>query len=88
MNNVNFTLLTLHRYIGLFLSFKFFRLVYSRFLNMRTLSLPFENNSNVFQLTTIFSIFNLFLSQVPFIVASFSLVYKKRLRDQLFYTSV
>lgn len=41
-NNVNYTVLVCVRYTGLIVMFKFFRLVYSRFLHMRTLSLPFK----------------------------------------------
>jgi len=42
-NNVNYTVLTINRYVALIINFKFFRLVYSRFFNLRTLSLPFKN---------------------------------------------
>lgn len=88
INNVNYTVLTIHRYVGLVLNFKFFRFCYSRFFNIRTLSLPFKNTNNIFPLTTIFSIINLILCQVPMMICSFSLAYKKLIKDQLFYTSI
>ncbi len=43
-NNVNYTVMTIHRYAGLIISFKFFRFCYSRFFNIRTLSMPFKKN--------------------------------------------
>lgn len=88
MNNVNYSVLMIHRYVGLVLNFKFFRFCYSRFFSIRTLSLPFKTNENIFPLTTVFSILNFILCQVPMMVCSFSLVYKKLIRDQLFYTSI
>ena len=88
INNVNYTVLTIHRYVGLVLNFKFFRFCYSRFFNIRTLSLPFKNPNNILPLTTIFSIINFILCQVPMMICSFSLAYKKLIKDQLFYTSI
>lgn len=61
-NNVNFTVLTVHRYLGLILNFKVFRLCYSRFFGLRTLSLPFKANDNIFPLTTGFSLLHFLLS--------------------------
>jgi nitrogen fixation-related uncharacterized protein len=61
-NNVNFTVLTVHRYLGLILNFKVFRLCYSRFFGLRTLSLPFKTNDNIFPLTTGFSLLHFLLS--------------------------
>lgn len=88
VNNVNYTVLTIHRYLGLIVSFKFFRFCYSRFFNLRTLSLPFKNRQNIFPLTTLFGILSFSLSQIPMLICCFSLVYKKLQKDQLFYTSI
>ncbi len=88
INNVNYTVLIIHRYAGLILNWKFFRFCYSRFFNIRTLSLPFKSNDNVFPLSTVFSIINFLVCQIPMMVCSFSLAYKKIIKDQLFYTSI
>lgn len=42
-NNTYYIVLHLHRYTALLLSFKFFRLIYSRLFNLKGLSLPFRN---------------------------------------------
>lgn len=88
INNLNYKILTIHRYLGLALNFKLFRFCYSRFWNIRIFSVPYRKRKNIFPLTRIFSLLNLFLCEMPMVICSLAVVYKKQVNDQLFYTSI
>lgn len=87
-NNVNYAVCQIVKVASLFLGCKFFRIIYSRLFNSITLSLAYRNRSNVFTIATIFSLCFLIFSEIPAIVACWSLVYNKTLKDQTFYTSI
>ena len=74
--------------ISLVFGCKFYRLVYSRIFNSISMSAAFKYRENVFTMATIFTIIIFTLCEIPMIVAGFSLIYYKTLKDQMFYTAV
>jgi hypothetical protein len=87
-NNVNYTVFVVIRYLALFLGFKFYRIIYSKLFDILQFSLGYKKYQHVFPLATIFTLFNLILCEIPMIIASFTLIYNKRMKDQTFYTCV
>lgn len=55
-NNLNYTITIIIKISSLFLSCKFFRIIYSRLFNSIHLSITYKNRSNIFTITTIFTI--------------------------------
>lgn len=44
--------------------------------------------TNIFTISTVFTIVSLLASELPILAAAFYLVYNKILKDQVFYTSI
>lgn len=86
--NVNHTYLVAIRYISLFSHHKFFRIIYSKIFDSLHFSMVAFKRSNLFTVSTVFTITSLLLCQLPVITAAFFLAYNKILKDQVFYTSV
>ena len=86
--NVNHTYLLAIRYLSLCTSHKFFRIIYSKIFHSLHFSLVAFRPSNLFSISTIFTISALLLAELPAIVAAFYLAYNKLLKDQLFYSAV
>jgi len=87
-NNINYVVWNIFKYSALVLAHKWYRLCYSRLFNLLPLSTPYRTHSNVFPLATVFTIITLLACEIPAIVAAFSLVYLKLLKDQMFYSCV
>ena len=87
-NSVNYYVMKIISFTSLIFGCKFFRLSYSRFLNTLALSSAFKNRSNVFTLATIFSIIILCFCEIMMVVACWSLIFSKLLKDQVCYTPI
>lgn len=86
--NINHSFLVGIRYISLFTSHKFFRIIYSKIFNSLHFSMVAFRRSNVFSISTCFSMVCLLSAQIPVLAGAFYLAYNKLLKDQVFYTSV
>jgi hypothetical protein len=86
--NVNHTYLVAIRWISLFSHHKFFRIIYSKVFDSLHFSMVAFKRTNIFTVSTAFTIVALLTSQLPVITAAFYLAYNKILKDQVFYTSV
>ncbi len=86
--NVNHTYFVAIRFISLFTHHRFFRIIYSKLFNSLHFSVVAFRRSNLFTISTIFTICSLLLSELPVIIAAFYLIYNKLLKDQVFYTAV
>lgn len=76
------------RYVSLFTCHKFFRIIYSKIFHSIHFSLVAFKKTNVFSVSTCFSIVCLLSAQIPVLAGAFYLAYNKLLKDQVFYSSV
>ena len=86
--NVNHTYFLVVRWVALFSHCKFFRLIYSKFLNSMHFSLVAKRPSALFRMSTVATIITLIVAEAPVVGGCFYLTYNKLYKDQLFYTSV
>ena len=86
--NVNHSYLVAIRYISLFSHHKFFRIIYSKIFDSLHFSMVAFKRTNIFTISTVFTIVSLLASELPILAAAFYLVYNKILKDQVFYTSI
>ena len=87
-NNINYNTLKVVEYISIPFGLKFFRIIYCRLFNAMPLSLAFKKTTNVFTLSTVFSLLFMIFSEILVLVACWSLIYNKSLKDQIFYSSL